>query len=340
MRILVTGGAGFIGTHLVQNLLSLPSHGPDPHVEHVITLDKLTYAGNLSGLGAALENPRHTFVRGDVGDRIQVASLLRDYQINAVMHLASESHVDRSIADPEDFVMTNCVGTYRMLEEFRRYRLDSSAACVFLHVSTDEVFGALGMNDMPFDENSAHAPNSPYSASKAAADHMVRAYHHTYGLPVLTTHCSNNYGPCQHSEKLIPQMIYRALRGEPLPVYGDGMQIRDWIHVADHCRALIKVLFQGVMGQSYVIGGRCEVRNIDLVKRILALIHELAPNRLTISADRQIIHVADRPGHDFRYALDPSRMNRELGWQPEIAFDEGLRDTVKWYLDHQDRLKI
>jgi dTDP-glucose 4,6-dehydratase len=351
MRILVTGGAGFIGSNLVNTLLQGSALQQGSSVERVVTLDKLTYAGNPRALAVAQEDPRHYFVQGDVCDRALVADLLREHRVNAVMHLASESHVDRSIANPEDFVMTNYVGSYRMLEAFRHHLaatggLHSSAAianggpAMFLHVSTDEVFCALGPNDPPFDESSPSAPNSPYSASKAGSDLMVRAYHHTYGLPVVTTRCSNNYGPWQHSEKLIPHMIRRALRGETLPVYGDGTQVRDWIHVSDHCHALCRALVHGMPGASYVIGGRCEIRNIDLVRHLLAIIRELVPGNGVPSADDLITFVADRPGHDFRYALDPSRIMHDLAWKPSVDFHAGLRETVRWYLDHPEELEI
>lgn len=339
MRILVTGGAGFIGSNLVHKLLDGSALGPDLTADRVVTLDKLTYASNPRALEDLRDHLRHHFVCGDVCDASMVGDLLREHRINAVMHLASESHVDRSISNPEDFVITNCVGTQRMLEAFRRYLAESPHPVDrprFLHVSTDEVFGALGPGDPPFDEQSPCAPNSPYSASKAASDLMVRAYHHTYGLPVVTTRCSNNYGPWQNREKLIPHMIDKALRGEPLPVYGDGSQVRDWIHVSDHCRALGAALVRAQPGSTYVIGGRCEIRNIDLVRLIVSLIRDLAPARGVPAADQLITFVTDRPGHDFRYALDPSRIARDLGWTAETPFAAGLRETVRWYLDHPD----
>lgn len=338
MRILVTGGAGFIGSNLVHHLLGNPPHESDLHVESVVTLDKLTYAGHLPALAGVADDPRHHFIHGDVCDSARVAAVLREHRINAVMHLASESHVDRSIENPEDFVMTNYVGTYRLLEAFRQHLAETNGQDrnIFLHVSTDEVFGTLDPEDPPFDEGSSYAPNSPYSASKAGSDHMARAYHRTYGLPMITTHCSNNYGPWQHAEKLIPHTIRMALRGGPLPVYGDGSQIRDWIHVSDHCRALATVLAHGVPGRSYVIGGNCEIRNIDLVRQIVEILNELAPDRVTRSADELIAFVSDRPGHDCRYALDPSRITQELGWRALVDFQSGLRETIQWYLDHPE----
>ncbi len=340
MRILVTGGAGFIGSNLGCHLLGDKPHESGLHVESVVTLDKLTYAGHLPALNDVAHDPRHHFIHGDVCDSATVADVLREHRINAVMHLASESHVDRSIENPEDFVMTNYVGTYRLLEAFRCHLVKNGGGDrnLFLHVSTDEVFGTLDPGDPPFDEDSPYAPNSPYSASKAGSDHMARAYHRTYGLPVITTHCSNNYGPWQHSEKLIPHMIRMALCGRPLPVYGDGSQVRDWIHVSDHCRALATVLARGVPGRTYVIGGNCEIRNIDLVRQIVEILNELAPDRVTRPADELIAFVADRPGHDCRYALDPSRITRELGWRAIVDFQAGLRGTVQWYLDHPELL--
>jgi len=340
MKILVTGGAGFIGSNLVYHLLDKTLIESGLVVESVVTLDKLTYAGHLPALADVADDPRHHFIHGDVCDSANVSAVLREHRINAIMHLASESHVDRSIANPEDFVMTNYVGTYRLLEAFRRHLAENNSNCdrnIFLHVSTDEVFGTLDPGDSPFNEDSPYAPNSPYSASKAGSDHMARAYHRTYGLPVVTTHCSNNYGPWQNSEKLIPHMIRMALRGGPLPVYGDGSQIRDWIHVSDHCRALTTVLARGVPGRNYVIGGNCEIRNIDLVRQIVEIVTELAPDRITRSADELIAFVTDRPGHDCRYALNPSRITRELGWRAIVDFQSGLRETIQWYLDHPEQ---
>lgn len=337
MRILVTGGAGFIGSNLVNHLLGDAASKLGVGIEKVVNLDKLTYAGNLASLERQAPDPRHVFVHGDIGDEALVASLLRDYQIDSVMHLAAESHVDRSIANPEEFIMTNIVGTYRLLECFRRHlagmdRIETRP--VFLHVSTDEVFGSLGADDPAFCETTAYAPNSPYSASKAGSDHLVRAYHHTYGLPVITTNCSNNYGPYQFPEKLLPLMIRQTLKGGPQPVYGDGEHVRDWLFVEDHCRGLMAALLQGTPGKTYVIGGRCEMRNIDVVRRIVEMVRELAPGRVTKSVDELITHVADRPGHDRRYAIDPTRIQEELGWTPQETFDSGLRKTVQWYLDN------
>jgi dTDP-glucose 4,6-dehydratase len=339
MRILVTGGAGFIGANLVHYLLGDAERECGLRAECVVTLDRLTYAGNLKNLEDLQAEPRHHFVHGDIGDEVLVARLLREHEIDSVMHLAAESHVDRSIQQAGDFILTNVLGTQRLLEAFRRYLGEKSSMpqdrSVFLHVSTDEVFGSLGAGDPPFSETSPYAPNNPYSASKAGGDHLVRAYHQTYGLPVVTTHCANNYGPYQFPEKLIPLMIRNTLRGELLPVYGDGLQIRDWLHVMDHCRALVLTLTRGEFGQSYVIGGKSEVRNIELVRCIIELVRKLAPERGIRSADDLIHHVKDRPGHDLRYAIDSSRIQNELGWLPREDFESGLERTVQWYLDHE-----
>jgi dTDP-glucose 4,6-dehydratase len=339
MRILVTGGAGFIGSNLVHYLLGDAASDLGVEIERVVTLDKLTYAGNLASLAAANADSRHFFVEGDIGDSVAVGSLLREHRIDAVMHLAAESHVDRSIDNPEEFIMTNFVGTYRLLESFRRYLVEtgrmSDGRSAFLHVSTDEVFGSLGPEDPAFCEDTPYAPNSPYSASKAGSDHLARAYHHTYGLPVITTNCSNNYGPYQFPEKLLPLMIRKTLRGEPLPVYGDGSNVRDWLYVEDHCRGLALALCRGVPGRTYVIGGKCEMKNIDVVHAIISTVRELAPDSVTKSADELITFVKDRPGHDRRYAIDPSRIGSELGWQPRENFESGLRRTVQWYLENE-----
>ncbi len=338
MKILVTGGAGFIGSNLVHFLLG----DPGVEVERVVTLDKLTYAGNRSSLRAADKDPRHTFVHGDIGDSALVAALLRKHGINAVMHLAAESHVDRSIDSPEEFIQTNFVGTYRLLEEVRRFWMDPQFAIhdpKFLHVSTDEVFGSLGPDDPAFCEDAPYRPNNPYSASKAGSDHLVRAYHHTYGLPVVTTQCSNNYGPYQFPEKLLPLMIRKVLKGETLPVYGDGLHVRDWLYVEDHCRGLVMALAKGVPGETYVIGGKCEMCNLDVVHAIIETLRELAPEKVTKSAGELITFVKDRPGHDRRYALDPARIERELCWVPRENFSSGLRRTVQWYLDHEDWIR-
>lgn len=339
MRIIVTGGAGFIGSNLVHYLLDQASAEIGIHVELVVTLDKLTYAGNRESLADLDADPRHVFVQGDIGDSALVSKLLREHRIDAVMHLAAESHVDRSIDNPEEFIMTNFVGTYRLLEAVRRYWSDPDAGIVnprFLHVSTDEVYGSLGAEDPAFHEETPYAPNSPYSASKAGSDHLARAYHHTYGLPVVTTNCSNNYGPYQFPEKLLPLMIRKTLKGEPLPVYGDGLNVRDWLYVEDHCRGLVMALASGETGRTYVIGGKCEMRNIDVVRAIIETVRELAPGRVTRPADELITYVRDRPGHDRRYAIDPSRIGRELGWEPRENFTSGLSRTVRWYLDHEE----
>ena len=342
MRILVTGGAGFIGSNLVHYLLGDAAGELGVEIERVVTLDKLTYAGNRASLAALDSDPRHVFVQGDIGDSALVASLLREHRIDSVMHLAAESHVDRSIDSPEEFIQTNFVGTFRLLEEARRFWMDTQSSISnprFLHVSTDEVFGSLGPDDPAFCEETSYAPNSPYSASKAGSDHLVRAYHHTYGLPVVTTNCSNNYGPYQFPEKLLPLMIRKVLKGESLPVYGDGSNVRDWLYVEDHCRGLAMALVSGVSGETYVIGGKCEMKNLDVVHAIIETVRDLAPGKVTKSADELITFVKDRPGHDRRYAINPSRIERELGWSPRENFASGLRRTVQWYLDHDDWIR-
>ena len=343
MRILVTGGAGFIGSNLVHYLLGDASRELGVEIERVVTLDKLTYAGNRSSLASLESDPRHVFVQGDICDGALVGSLLREHRIDSVMHLAAESHVDRSIDNPEEFIQTNFVGTYRLIEAYRRYAVETArmtdGKSAFLHVSTDEVFGSLGPDDPAFCEETPYAPNSPYSASKAGSDHLARAYHHTYGLPVITTNCSNNYGPYQFPEKLLPLMIRKTLKGEALPVYGDGSNVRDWLYVEDHCRGLAMALFRGVPGRTYVIGGKCEMKNIDVVHAIIETVRELAPGKVTKSADELITYVRDRPGHDRRYAIDPSRIGDELGWAPRENFNSGLRRTVQWYLDNEDWIR-
>lgn len=342
MRILVTGGAGFIGANLIHYLLGVSGHELDSEVDMVVTLDKLTYAGSRARLTGVESDVRHVFVAGDIADRALVSALLREYQIDAVMHLAAESHVDRSIDNPEQFIQTNIVGTYRLLEEVRRFWSDSSYLIRnprFLHVSTDEVFGSLGAEDSAFTEASPYAPNSPYSASKAASDHLVRCYFQTYGVPVITTNCSNNYGPYQFSEKLIPLMIRKLLHGERLPVYGQGANIRDWLHVEDHCRGLVMVLARGIPGESYLMGGRCEMTNLQVVHKILEIFSEFFPDKFGKSAEELIVHVEDRPGHDLRYAVNPERIERELGWVSRQDFASGLRQTVQWYLEHEDWLR-
>jgi dTDP-glucose 4,6-dehydratase len=342
MRILVTGGAGFIGSNLVHYLLGEAARELGVEIERVVTLDKLTYAGNRASLADVEADPRHVFVQGDICDSEMVGSLLREHAIDSVMHLAAESHVDRSIDNPEEFIQTNFVGTYRLLEAARRFWSDPQSPIRsprFLHVSTDEVFGSLGPEDPAFCEETPYAPNSPYSASKAGSDHLARAYHHTYGLPVVTTNCSNNYGPYQFPEKLLPLMIRKVLKGEALPVYGDGSNVRDWLYVEDHCRGLAMALVRGVPGETYVIGGKCEMRNLDVVHAIIETVRELAPDKVTKSADELITFVKDRPGHDRRYAINPARIERELGWAPRESFASGLRRTVQWYLDHDNWIR-
>ncbi len=337
MTILVTGGAGFIGANFVLDWLAQSD-------EPVVNLDKLTYAGNLETLAPLQNNPRHIFVQGDIADKALVDSLLAQHQPRAVLNFAAESHVDRSIRSPEDFIQTNIVGTFRLLEAVRAYwnslpndsEQDDKSTFRFLHVSTDEVYGSLGATDPAFTETHRYEPNSPYSASKAASDHLVRAYHHTYGLPVLTTNCSNNYGPYHFPEKLIPLMIVNALAGKPLPVYGDGMQVRDWLYVKDHCSAIRRVLQAGQTGEVYNVGGWNEKPNIDIVKTICALLDELRPRADATSYTTQIAYVKDRPGHDRRYAIDASKLERELGWKPAETFESGIRKTVLWYLGNDE----
>ncbi|MFN4236189.1 MAG: dTDP-glucose 4,6-dehydratase [Vogesella sp.] len=333
MTILVTGGAGFIGGNFVLDWLAA-------HDETVVNLDKLTYAGNLQTLASLQQNPHHVFVHGDIGDREQVAGLLAQYQPRAVLNFAAESHVDRSIHGPGDFIHTNVLGTFNLLEAVRGYwdalPAEAKAAFRFLHVSTDEVYGTLSPQDPPFAEDNRYEPNSPYSASKAASDHLVRAWHHTYGLPVLTTNCSNNYGPYHFPEKLIPLVILNALAGKPLPIYGDGQQVRDWLYVKDHCSAIRRVLDAGKLGATYNVGGWNEKANLDVVHTICTLLDELRPRADGQSYASQITFVQDRPGHDRRYAIDARKLERELGWKPAETFDSGIRKTVQWYLDNQD----
>ena len=331
--ILVTGAAGFIGANFVLDWLA----GSD---EPVVNLDKLTYAGNLETLASLDGDKRHVFIQGDIGDSALVASLLTEYRPRAVINFAAESHVDRSIHSPEDFIQTNIVGTFRLLEAVRTYwggmAPEAKSAFRLLHISTDEVYGSLGANDAAFTETHRYEPNSPYSASKAASDHLVRAYHHTYGMPILTTNCSNNYGPCHFPEKLIPLMIVNALAGKALPVYGDGMQVRDWLYVKDHCSAIRRVLGAGRLGEVYNIGGWNEKPNIEIVKTVCALLDELRPKADGSSYDTQISYVKDRPGHDRRYAIDASKIERELGWKPAETFETGIRKTVQWYLENPE----
>jgi dTDP-glucose 4,6-dehydratase len=330
--LLVTGGAGFIGANFVLDWLATSD-------EPVVNLDALTYAGNAENLAALAGDARHRFVRGDIGDRALVDALLADHRPRAIVHFAAESHVDRSILGPGAFIETNVRGTFTLLEAARAHlatlSADARAAFRFLHVSTDEVYGSLGPTDPPFTETHPHQPNSPYSASKAASDHLVRAWHHTYGLPVLTTNCSNNYGPFHFPEKLIPLIIVNALAGKPLPVYGDGQQVRDWLYVRDHCSAIRAVLARGRLGETYNIGGGNERTNLQIVQRICALLDELRPDPAGPRV-RLITHVADRPGHDRRYAIDARKLTTELGWTPAETFETGLRKTVQWVLDHPD----
>lgn len=331
--ILVTGGAGFIGANFVLDWLA-------HHDEPVINVDKLTYAGNLENLASLQGDARHIFVQADIGDSAVIGQLLAQHQPRAVMNFAAESHVDRSIHGPEDFIQTNVVGTFRLLEAVRAYwnglEGEAKTSFRFLHVSTDEVYGTLSLTDPAFTEENNYEPNSPYSASKAASDHLVRAWHHTYGLPVLTTNCSNNYGPLHFPEKLIPLMIVNALAGKPLPIYGDGQQIRDWLYVRDHCSAIRRVLEAGKVGETYNVGGWNEKANIDIVKTVCALLDELRPRADGKSYAEQITFVTDRPGHDRRYAIDARKLERELGWKPAETFETGIRKTVQWYLDHSE----
>ena len=331
--ILVTGGAGFIGSNFVLQWLASES-------APLVNLDALTYAGNAANLAEVSDHSRYHFVHGDINDRRLVSSLLQDRKPFAIIHFAAESHVDRSIRGPEEFIRTNIQGTFALLEEAKAYWQslpdDQKPHFRFLHVSTDEVYGSLAEHDPAFCETTPYAPNSPYAASKAASDHLVRAYHHTYGLPTLTTNCSNNYGPFQFPEKLIPLMIHNALRGESLPVYGDGQNVRDWLFVGDHCAAIRCVLRSGCPGDTYNIGGRSERRNLDLVHTLCAVLDELRPESPHKPHANLITFVTDRPGHDRRYAIDSSKVERELGWHPEVSFEAGLRRTVAWYLDHSE----
>ena len=332
MSILVTGGAGFIGSNFVLDWVGASD-------EALINVDKLTYAGNMENLASLEGNEHHIFIRGDIGDSDLIARILAEHKPRAVVNFAAESHVDRSIHGPEDFIQTNIVGTFHLLESARAYwnELEGEAKTQFrfLHVSTDEVYGSLSKTDPAFSETNRYEPNSPYSASKAASDHLVRAYHHTYGLPVLTTNCSNNYGPYHFPEKLIPLCILNALAGKPLPIYGDGQQIRDWLYVKDHCSAIRRVLEAGRLGEVYNVGGWNEKANLDVVNILCSILDECHPRSDGKPYSSQITFVADRAGHDKRYAIDASKLQKELGWRPSETFDTGIRKTVQWYLDNQ-----
>jgi dTDP-glucose 4,6-dehydratase len=331
MKILVTGGAGFIGSALVRHIINNTDNS-------VVNVDKLTYAGNLESLTSIANNDRYLFERVDICNKVELVRIFNAYKPDVVMHLAAESHVDRSIDSPDDFIQTNIVGTYNMLEVARAYWLDladtKKASFRFHHISTDEVYGDLESDDDLFTEDTPYAPSSPYSASKAASDHLVRAWHRTYNLPIIITNCSNNYGPYHFPEKLIPLMVLKALAGKSLPIYGAGDQIRDWLYVEDHARALFKVVCEGVVGETYNIGGHNEKTNMDVVKSICSLLDELVPSAWG-SYSNQITHVEDRPGHDKRYAIDATKIKRELDWIPKETFDTGLRKTVIWYLENQ-----
>jgi dTDP-glucose 4,6-dehydratase len=330
--ILVTGGAGFIGSNFVLDWLS--SEGTP-----VVNLDKLTYAGNLSNLAVIKNDERHVFVQGDITDCELIRHLLKHYKPHAVVHFAAESHVDRSIHDPGNFIQTNVIGTFHVLQEALAYwqalEETEQQKFRFLHVSTDEVYGSLGESDMPFTEVSAYAPNSPYSASKAASDHLVRAYHHTYGLPTLTSNCSNNYGPFQFPEKLIPLMILNALQSKPLPIYGDGKNVRDWLYVADHCAAIRKILSHGCIGETYNVGGWNEKTNLEVVHTLCNILEQIKPAQRKGHYASLVTYIKDRPGHDRRYAIDARKIERELGWRPKESFESGLQKTVQWYADNR-----
>ena len=331
--ILITGGAGFIGANFILNWL-------EKNDEPLLNLDKLSYAGNLDSLSSLVGDPRYAFVQGDIGDKSLLDALLKQHQPRAIVHFAAESHVDRSIHGPGEFIQTNIVGTFHLLESTRAYFAGlneaQKIAFRFLHVSTDEVYGSLSASDPAFAEDNRYEPNSPYSASKAASDHLVRAYHHTYGLPVLTTNCSNNYGPFQFPEKLIPLVIVNALAGKALPIYGDGQQVRDWLYVSDHCTAIARVLEAGKLGETYNIGGWNEKTNLEIVHAICQALDEIRPRSDKKSYREQITYVTDRPGHDRRYAINASKIERELGWRPAETFATGLAKTVSWYLAHEE----
>lgn len=334
--IFVTGGSGFIGSNFILQWL-------EQETTPVVNLDKLTYAGNPRNLLSVASDPRYCFVKGDVCDRELLRRLLQLHKPRAIVHFAAESHVDRSILGPDDFIRTNVHGTFSVLEEARAYYEEMSPQdrnlFRLLHVSTDEVYGSLGPNDAPFSENTSYAPNSPYSATKAGADHLVRAYHHTYGLPTLTTNCSNNYGPYQFPEKLIPLIILNARSGKPLPVYGDGQNVRDWLFVQDHCAAIRKVLPLGKAGETYNVGGHSEKKNIEVVETICSILDEFCPNDASVPHRKMIAYVKDRPGHDRRYAIDARKIELETGWKPIETFESGIRKTIQWYLDNQEWVK-
>lgn len=333
MKILITGGAGFIGGAVVRHLIAATAH-------EVVNLDALTYAANPASLTSVEGNPRYAFEFADIRDSVQLKAIFQKHRPDAVMHLAAESHVDRSIDGPADFIDTNITGTYRLLEEaldyWRGLEGEKKAGFRFHHVSTDEVFGSLGPNDPAFTPDTPYRPRSPYSASKAASDHLALAWHHTYGLPVVLSNCSNNYGPYQFPEKLIPLMIVRALLGQPLPVYGRGLNVRDWLFVDDHATALVTILEKGRLGENYLVGGQSEMRNIDVVNMLCDLMDELVPQSPSKPHASLISYVTDRPGHDHRYAIDPSKLQSELGWSPSVTFAQGLRKTVQWYLEHKE----
>ena len=331
MSVLVTGCAGFIGSNFVHTWL-------EGSKEPIVNVDKLTYAGNLSNLESVLGDACHTFVQGDIGDRALLDKLLALHQPRAIINFAAESHVDRSIHSPIEFLQTNVMGTFHLLEAARDYWTQQGRpeSFRFLHISTDEVFGSLAPNESGFAETHVYEPNSPYSASKASADHLVRAWHHTYGLPVLTTNCSNNYGPYHFPEKLIPLVIHNALSGKPLPIYGDGQQIRDWLYVKDHCLAIACVLDKGVVGETYNVGGNNEKTNLEVVQTICATLDQLRPLKNGKTYSDQITFVKDRPGHDRRYAIDASKIKRDLGWEPQESFESGILKTITWYLDHPE----
>jgi len=333
---LVTGGAGFIGGNFIQYCLNAQDHGS---IEKLLNLDKLTYAGNPASLSAIEDDPRYTFVEGDIGDQAMVSELLKTHKPQVIINFAAESHVDRSIDSPEPFFETNVLGTLRLLDAVKCYWSELSRPeqkeFRFLHVSTDEVYGSLAIDDPAFKESNAYEPNSPYAASKASSDHIVRAYHHTYGLPVLTTNCSNNYGPYQFPEKLIPLMILNALSEQKLPIYGDGMNIRDWLYVEDHCEAIIQVVEKGRLGETYNIGGNCEKPNIEIIDTLCLILDRLRPRTNGESYSELKHFVTDRPGHDRRYAIDSSKIEQELGWKPNVSFSSGLEKTIHWYLENR-----